>query len=113
MSGDTLVKILLGETLGPVGRLPGDASGDTQPCRLPQVNCFVPTQLVKNKSMIAVTGVERFHCEEENTNEGNALGYLDCQGGLSVPETRLELAYASSENPQNTLARSKARRVCA
>ena len=37
-----------------------------------QVNCFVPTQLAKNKSMIAVTGVERFHCEEENTYEGNA-----------------------------------------
>ena len=37
-----------------------------------QVNCFVPKQLVKNKSMIAVTGVERFHCEEENTYEGNA-----------------------------------------
>ena len=38
-----------------------------------QVNCFVPNQLVKNKSMIAVTGVERFRCEEENTYEGNAL----------------------------------------
>ena len=74
---------------------------------------YVPIHLAKNKSMIAVTGVERFHFEEENTYEGNALGYLDCQGGLSVPETRLELAYASSENPQNTLAKSKARRVCA
>ena len=39
--------------------------------------------------------------------------HLDCQGGLSVPETRLELAYASSENPQNTLAKSKARKsIC-
>merc|ERR1712212_553786 len=38
-----------------------------------QVNCFVPIQLVKNKSMIAVTGVERFHCEEENTYEGAML----------------------------------------
>ena len=34
--------------------------------------------------------------------------HLDCQGGLSVPETRPELAYALSENPQNTLAKSKA-----
>ena len=37
-----------------------------------QVNCFVPIQLAKGKSMIAVTGVERFHWEEENTYEGNA-----------------------------------------
>ena len=40
-----------------------------------QVNCFVPIQLAKGKSMIAVTGVERFHwsCDMGNTYEGNAL----------------------------------------
>ena len=58
MSGDTPCRIL-----------PGDA----QPCRLPTGELFRSKQLVKNKSMIAVTGVERFHCEEENTYEGNAL----------------------------------------
>ena len=55
-----------------------------------QVNCFVPIQLAKGKSMIAVTGVERFHCDEENTKKATLWSHLDCQGGL----------------PQNTLARS-------
>ena len=67
MSGDTLVKILLAEySLEMLLEILSHAD-------YLQVNCFVPTQLVKNKSMIAVTGVERFHCEEENTYEGNAL----------------------------------------
>ena len=74
MSGGTLVKILLGETLGPVGRLPGETLLEMLSyADYVQVNCFVTIQLAKDKSMIAVTGVERFHCEEENTYEGNAL----------------------------------------
>ena len=74
MSGGTLVKILLGETLGPVGRLPGETLLEMlSHADYVQVNCFVPIQLAKGKSMIAVTGVERFHCDEENTYEGNAL----------------------------------------
>ena len=55
-----------------------------------QVNCFVPTQLVKNKSMIAVTGVERFQCDEGSIKKAMLRSHLDCQGGL----------------PQNTLAKS-------
>ena len=72
----TLVKILLGETLGPVGRLPGETLLEMLSyADYVQVNCFVTIQLAKDKSMIAVTGVERFHwsCDVGNTYEGNAL----------------------------------------
>ena len=66
MSGGTLVKILLGETLGPVGRLPGETLLEMLSyADYVQVNCFVPIQLAKDKSMIAVTGVEGFHCRDQ------------------------------------------------
>ena len=112
MSGDTLVKILLRETLG-LGRLPGDASGDAQPCRLHTGELFRSLQLPSMDIRLQSQVWNAFTVMRRTPKKAMLWSHLDCQGGLSVPETRPELAYALSENPQNTLAKSKARRVCA
>ena len=70
-----------------------------------QVNCFVPIQLAKGKSMIAVTGVERFHWEEENTYEGNAQKPSWLSRGSPAE-------YLGQERPQDSwLSRGSTRRI--
>ena len=86
MSGDTLVKILLRETLG-LGRLPGDASGDAQPCRLHTGELFRSLQLPSMDIRLQSQVWNAFTVMRRTPKKAMLWSHLDCQGGLSVSES--------------------------